>query len=83
MSFRRLLLGRVDAIAGDLQVLRYLADSEGRTGSVKILPKPLATVPRYISVPKLRAEKAERLQAAYEKLKRDGTIDAIVRRWER
>ncbi|WP_372712346.1 hypothetical protein [Azospirillum argentinense] len=50
---------------------------------MKILPKPLATVPRYISVPKLRAEKAERLQAAYEKLKRDGTIDAIVRRWER
>ncbi|WP_456530570.1 substrate-binding periplasmic protein [Azospirillum argentinense] len=83
VSFRRLLLGRVDAIAGDLQVLRYLADSEGRTGSVKILPKPLAMVPRYISVPKLRAEKAERLQAAYEKLKRDGTIDAIVRRWER
>ncbi|CAO3416614.1 substrate-binding periplasmic protein [Azospirillum argentinense] len=83
VSFRRLLLGRVDAIAGDLQVLRYLADSEGRTSSVKILPKPLAMVPRYISVPKLRAEKAERLQAAYEKLKRDGTIDAIVRRWER
>ncbi|MBB3262452.1 polar amino acid transport system substrate-binding protein [Azospirillum sp. OGB3] len=83
VSFRRLLIGRVDAIAGDLQVLRYLADSEGRTGSVKILPKPLAMVPRYISVPKLRADKAERLQAAYEKLKRDGTIDAIVRRWER
>ncbi|MBY3752262.1 amino acid ABC transporter substrate-binding protein [Azospirillum formosense] len=83
VSFRRLLLGRVDAIAGDLQVLRYLADSEGRTGSVKILPTPLAMVPRYISVPKMRADKAERLQAAYEKLKRDGTIDAIVRRWER
>ncbi|MFC5354372.1 substrate-binding periplasmic protein [Azospirillum himalayense] len=83
VSFRRLLLGRVDAIAGDLQVLRYLAESEGRTNSVKILPKPLAMVPRYISVPKLRADKAERLQAAYEKLKRDGSIDAIVRAWER
>lgn len=83
VSFRRLLLGRVDAIAGDLQVLKYLAESEGRASSVKILPKPLAMVPRYMSVPKLRAEKAERLQAAYEKLKRDGTIDAIVRAWER
>ncbi|MBK3733069.1 transporter substrate-binding domain-containing protein [Azospirillum brasilense] len=83
VSFRRLLLGRVDAIAGDSQVLRSLADSEGRTGSVKILAKPLAMVPRYISVPKPRAEKAARLQAAYEKLKQDGTIDAIVRRWER
>ncbi|QCO15655.1 amino acid ABC transporter substrate-binding protein [Azospirillum brasilense] len=83
VSFRRLLLGRVDAIAGDRQVLRFLADSEGRTGSVKILPTPLAMVPRYISVPKPRTDKAERLQAAYEKLKRDGTIDAIVRRWER
>ncbi|WP_353858750.1 transporter substrate-binding domain-containing protein [Azospirillum formosense] len=83
VSFRRLLLGRVDAIAGDSQVLRSLADSEGRTGSVKILPKPLAMVPRYMSVPKPRAEKAARLQAAYEKLKRDGTIDAILRRWER
>ncbi|WP_188260901.1 substrate-binding periplasmic protein [Azospirillum tabaci] len=83
VSFRRLLLGRVDAIAGDLQVLKYLAESEGRSSSVKILPKPLAMVPRYMSVPRLRAEKAERLQAAYEKLKRDGTIDAIVRAWER
>lgn len=83
VSFRRLLLGRVNAIAGDLQVLRYLADSEGRTNSVKILPKPLAMVPRYISVPKARTEKAERLRAAYEKLKKDGTIDAIVRNWER
>jgi len=83
VSFRRLLLGRVDAIAGDLQVLKYLADSEGRTASVKILPKPLAMVPRYISVPKARADKAERLRAAYEKLKRDGTIDTIIRNWDR
>lgn len=83
VSFRRLLLGRVDAIAGDLQVLRYLADNEGRTGSVKILSKPLAMVPRYISVPKPRTEKAQRLRAAYEKLKKDGTIDAIIRNWER
>ncbi len=83
VSFRRLLLGRVDAIVGDLQVLKYLAESEGRMSSVKILPKPLGMMPRYISVPKLRAEKAERLQAAYEKLKQDGTIDAIVRAWER
>ncbi|MBP2301847.1 polar amino acid transport system substrate-binding protein [Azospirillum picis] len=83
VSFRRLLLGRVDAIAGDLQVLTYLAENEGRTGSVKILPKPLAMVPRYISVPKPRTENAERLRAAYEKLKTDGTIDAIVRNWER
>lgn len=83
VSFRRLLLGRVDAIAGDLQVLKYLAESEGRTNAVKVLPKPLAMVPRYISVPKLRADKAARLQAAYEKLKGDGTIDAIVRNWER
>lgn len=83
VSFRRLLLGRVDAIAGDLQVLKYLADSEGRAASVKILPKPLAMVPRYISVPKARADKAERLRTAYEKLKKDGTIDAIIRNWDR
>ncbi|MBY6263692.1 amino acid ABC transporter substrate-binding protein [Azospirillum sp. 412522] len=83
VSFRRLLLGRVDAIAGDLQVLKYLAENEGKTASVRILPKPLAMVPRYISVPKPRTEKAERLRAAYEKLKKDGTIDAIIHNWER
>lgn len=74
VSFRRLPLGRADTIAGDLQLHKYPAGSDGRAAPVEILPKSPAMVPRCISVPKARADKAERLRAAYEKLKKDAVI---------
>ncbi|MDO9712717.1 substrate-binding periplasmic protein [Paracraurococcus lichenis] len=81
-NFRRLMLGRVDLIAGDLQAIQYLAENDGMKSRIKVLPKALGQVPRYLALPLARDEKAARFQAAYEKLKADGTIDRIIRDWQ-
>ncbi|WP_449235287.1 substrate-binding periplasmic protein [Azospirillum doebereinerae] len=81
VNFRRLILGRVDVLVGDLHVLTYMAKQDGRLKDVRVLPKPLGLVPRYIALPKARKEKADRLQAAFVKLRDNGTIDRIVDSW--
>jgi polar amino acid transport system substrate-binding protein len=81
VNFRRLILGRVDVIIGDLHVLNYMAKQDGRLRDVRVLPKPVGLVPRYIAVPKARKEKAEKLQAAFVKLRDDGTITRILDSW--
>lgn len=81
VNFRRLILGRVDVIVGDLHVLNYMARQDGRLKDVRVLPKPVGLVPRYIALPKARKEKAERLQAAFVKLRDNGTIARIVDSW--
>lgn len=81
VNFRRLILGRVDVLVGDLHVLNHMARQDGRLKDVRVLPKPVALVPRYIALPKARKEKAERLQAAFVKLRDNGTIGRIVDSW--
>ncbi len=81
VNFRRLILGRVDVVVGDLHVLNYMAKQDGRLKDVRVLPKPLGLVPRYIAVPKARKDKAERLQAAFVKLRDNGAITRIVDSW--
>ncbi|WP_207478721.1 substrate-binding periplasmic protein [Arenibaculum pallidiluteum] len=81
INFRRLMLGRVDAIVGDREVLKFQAESDGHADAVRILPKPLNVTPRYIAVPKERKEKAEMLQAAFEEIKADGTLARIIKTW--
>ncbi|MFC5357327.1 substrate-binding periplasmic protein [Azospirillum himalayense] len=81
VNFRRLILGRVDVIVGDLHVLNHMAKQDGRLKDVRVLPKPLGLIPRYIAMPKARKEKAERLQAAFVKLRDNGTITRILDSW--
>ncbi|MCW2241050.1 substrate-binding periplasmic protein [Azospirillum canadense] len=81
VNFRRLMLGLVDVIVGDLHVLNYMAKQDGRLKNVRVLPKPVGLIPRYIALPKARKEKAERLQAAFVKLRDNGTITRIVDSW--
>ena len=81
VNFRRLILGRVDVIIGDLHVLNYMARQDGRLKDVRVLPKPVGLIPRYIALPKARKEKAERLQAAFVKLRDNGTIARILDNW--
>ncbi|MBP2227814.1 polar amino acid transport system substrate-binding protein [Azospirillum agricola] len=81
VNFRRLMLGRVDVIVGDLHVLNFMAKQDGRLRDVRVLSKPLGLIPRYIALPKARKEKAEKLQAAFVKLRDDGTIARIVDSW--
>ncbi|PWC44229.1 transporter substrate-binding domain-containing protein [Azospirillum sp. TSO22-1] len=81
VNFRRLMLGRVDVVVGDLHVLNHVAKQDGRLKDVRVLPKPVGLVPRYIALPKARKAKAEQLQAAFIKLRDDGTIARIVDSW--
>ncbi|HYD31977.1 MAG TPA: transporter substrate-binding domain-containing protein [Azospirillaceae bacterium] len=80
-NIRRLVMGRVDLVIGDLHTLTYFADQEAKLAKVKILPKTLGLIPRYFAIPKSRAEKARRFQAAFEEIRSDGTLDEIITRW--
>jgi polar amino acid transport system substrate-binding protein len=81
-SFRRLMLGTVDLIAGDLKAIQYIAENDGMAAKMKVLPTPLGYVPRYFAVPLERKDKAARFTAAFEKLKEDGTIQRIIDNWQ-
>jgi len=81
INFRRLLIGRVDAIVGDREVLKFQAESDGHADKVRILPKPLNVTARYIAVPRQRRDKAEQLRAAFESIKADGTLARIIEAW--
>lgn len=82
LNIRKLVNGRLDAVIGDLHTLSYLAKAEGAAGKIKFLPKALSEVPRYIAFPKARKDKADRFAKGLEELKADGTIDAILSRWQ-
>ncbi|WP_300295239.1 ABC transporter substrate-binding protein [Ferrovibrio sp.] len=77
---RMLAAQRVDLIIGDREALSYFARREMLR--LDILGPPLAEVPRYIAVPKTRPDRAERLAGALASLRRDGSLAAILKRWE-
>lgn len=77
---RMLAALRVDLIIGDREALSYFARREMLR--LDIISPPLAEVPRYIAVPKTRPDRAERLTGALASLRRDGTLMAILKRWE-
>ncbi|MEI8393902.1 MAG: transporter substrate-binding domain-containing protein [Rhodospirillaceae bacterium] len=81
-NFRRLFLDIVDAVVGDRKTLEYFAEQDGLSNKLEILEKPLILAPRYIAMPRQRAERAERFRAAFEKLKADGTIERVIADWQ-
>lgn len=81
LNIRKLVGGRIDAVIGDHYTLQHIARVEGVAGKLRMLPKPLSVVPRYIAFPKSRKDKADRFAKGLEDLKADGTIDAILSRW--
>jgi polar amino acid transport system substrate-binding protein len=79
----RMLVGsRLDAIIGDVDTLRYFAAKEGVTSKIRFLPKIHKEMVRYVAFPKSKADKAERFRVALEAMQADGTIKAIIHRWE-
>ncbi|MBF0462586.1 MAG: amino acid ABC transporter substrate-binding protein [Magnetococcales bacterium] len=80
-NIRRLLLGRVDLVVGDMNMLQYLATQDGRMKDLQFLPKELGRVPRYLAMPKSRSSKAERVQEAFTKLEQQGVIKKIIQSW--
>jgi polar amino acid transport system substrate-binding protein len=81
VNLRRLLLGRVDVIIGDRAALQATADRDGKLDQVRILAMALPKMPRYFAFPKNRRDKAERFRVSFEKLRDNGTIEEIVKRW--
>lgn len=77
---RMLAAQRFDLVIGDRETLSYFA--RRNTLRLDMLSPPLAEVPRYIAVPRTRADRAERLTGALASLRRDGTLMAILKRWE-
>lgn len=80
-NVRKLAARRVDAIIGDKSTILYVAGREGVRDQIRILPKALAEVPRYIAFPRPREEKAKRFEAGLNALIARGEIQAIIDRW--
>lgn len=78
---QKLMVKRVDLIVGDKTQLLYLARQQGVADRVKILPKPLAEVARYVGFARSNADKADRFAQGLEKLRRDGTLEKIISSW--
>jgi len=81
LSVRKLLGGRVDAIIGDRDTLRFIVRKEGGIGKVKFLPKALVEAERFIAFPKARKDKADRFAAALIQARDAGEIDALFKKW--
>lgn len=82
LSLRKLVGRRVDLVIGDRLALGWLARQEGLEGLIRFLPTPVREVPRYAAFPKDRADKAERFRRGLGELRADGTVDAIISRWQ-
>src|SRR5262249_22937948 len=81
MLVRKLAAKRYEVIIGDFNTLNFLATRNNLSEQIRFLPKVYQDVPRYVALPKQRADKAERFRVALEALKARGEIDAILKRW--
>jgi len=76
-----LLAGRIDVIVGDRIQLMYFVREQRSEQSVRILPKPLVEMPRYVAFAKGDSARAKQFSAALERLRQAGTLDTIHKRW--
>lgn len=79
---RMLAAQRIDLVAGDFNSLWWVAREEKLNQQFKVIGAPLGEIPRYVALPKDRADKAERFRQALEAIRADGTLAAIQKRWE-
>lgn len=77
-----LLAGRIDIIVGDRTQLLYFVQEQRAQGSVRILPKPLVEMPRYVAFAKGDKVRAERFAEALERVRASGTLADILHKWE-
>jgi polar amino acid transport system substrate-binding protein len=82
IGLRRLIIGRVDLMIGDLYNLKATANLDGKLQDIQILPWVLNHSERYFAFPLNRRENAEKFRASFEKLKQNGTISKIIKKWE-
>lgn len=79
---RMLAAGRVDLIIGDSATLSYFARLDALNMEMKLLPRALDEVPRYIAVPRSRPAVAARLERGLQQLRGNGGLVAILQKWE-
>ncbi|QEL57893.1 amino acid ABC transporter substrate-binding protein [Chromobacterium paludis] len=75
-----LLAGRVDLIVGDKVQLLYFAQQLHAGGQVRVLPKPLVEMPRYVAFAK-GDPRARLFDAALKRLQQRGALPPIFQRW--
>lgn len=76
-----LLAGRIDIIVGDRAQLQYFVREQRAQDRVRILPRPLAQMPRFVAFTKGDIEHARQFSEALVKLRGDGTLQRIEQRW--
>ncbi|QKE62254.1 amino acid ABC transporter substrate-binding protein [Aquipseudomonas campi] len=77
-----LLAGRIDIIIGDRTQLLYFVREQRAQEQVRILPRPLVEMPRYVAFAKGDTARAEQFGAALQRLKDAGKLASIYKRWE-
>lgn len=77
-----LLAGRIDIIVGDRVQLLYFVREQRAEKTVRILPKVLVEMPRYVAFAKGDSARAEQFSTALERLRQAGALDVIYQRWQ-
>lgn len=76
-----LLAGRIDIIVGDRVQLQYFVREQRAQEQVRILPRPLIQMPRFVAFAKGDSERARQFSKALVRLRKSGTLGKIEQRW--
>lgn len=76
-----LLAGRIDIIVGDRVQLQYFVREQRAQEQVRILPRPLIQMPRFVAFAKGDSERARQFSEALVRLRKNGTLGKIEQRW--
>jgi polar amino acid transport system substrate-binding protein len=80
---KRLIKRRDDLIIGDIRVIEYIAKTINAYDSIRFLPEILREAPRYVAFPKQKKKNAQMFQEGLEAIKKNGSYDIILKRWEK
>lgn len=76
-----LLAGRIDIIVGDRVQLQYFVREQRAQEQVRILPRPLIQMPRFVAFAKGDSERARIFSEALVRLRQAGTLNRIEQGW--
>ena len=76
-----LLAGRIDIIVGDHTQLLYFIREQRAQEQVRVLPRPLIRMPRFVAFAKGDTERARQFSEALVRLRKAGTLEEIQQRW--
>lgn len=76
-----LLAGRIDIIVGDRVQLQYFVREQRAQEQVRILPRPLIQMPRFVAFAKGDSERARIFSEALIRLRQAGTLNRIEQGW--